>query len=471
MSDSGSDHSVSLATPATVTPPVGPSLRVRNRWTAFRTRVPFVVALVLVAFLLRVVAAVAVEQALYAAGRGGFLGTDDIGYDQIAWQQTQAWKGIGPEIEEGQRYNLHMYTYITAGLYLVTGHQPLAMKLVNCLLGALAAGLIYLITRQLFNHLAACFSGIATAFFPSAFFWSVVHMKDVMFLFVMALLMWLVTKLVLTAHRRLILPVLLLLALVGGLRLYIQGLVSGVIPLTVLLQSRARFSHKWATSALLLLGCATILWSSGSAKWLAEYFPLLDRQRYNMAGSANSAYVPTATVVLSTSPSTPVPASAASSSNPIESTIPLPDAPTPDAAPRTSSLASLLRWIPTGLAYALMAPFPWAADRTIERITIPEMLIWYVALILAVLGIAVHWCHWQRYVHLLGYIAGILLLFAIGQGNLGTLTRHRGTMLVPFVFVFSGAGAAWLWLRWRSRPGAASPTGSSLSRGPTLGTS
>jgi hypothetical protein len=69
---------------------------------------------------------------------------------------------------------------------------------------------------------------------------------------------------------------------------------------------------------------------------------------------------------------------------------------------------------------------------------------------LAVGAIARHWRNWQQYIHLLGYIGGILLLIAIGQGNEGTLVRHRG-MLIPFVLVFSGAGAAWLWSRWRAQ--------------------
>lgn len=432
-----------------------------------RVRVPFVVALMLAAFLLRAIAAVVVEQALYAAGRDGFLGVDDVGYDNIAWQQAQAWRGIGPGVPLSEQHGLHVYTYTEAALYLVVGHQPLAMKLVNCLLGALAAGIIYLITQRLFGEVAARFSAAAAAFFPSTFFWSVVNLKDILFLFIVVVLMWCLTELVTTARRGLIVPMLFMLALSGGVRIYIQGLLSALIPLTIILQSRRQLPQKWVTTAVLSVSCVTILWFSGGVQWLGVYFPLLNNQRYNMAGSANSAYVPTpvpTTMLVPTvntatptgaAPNGPavliVPTGAGSAPAPVGPATATPAAPIVANAPMASPHSSLIRWIPMGLVYALAAPFPWSATRTIERVTIPDMLLWYVALALAVLGLLVHWRSWRCYVHLLGYLAGVLLIFAIGQGNLGTLVRQRSTMFLPFMLIFSGAGAAWLWSYARTR--------------------
>lgn len=114
------------------------------------------------------------------------------------------------------------------------------------------------------------------------------------------------------------------------------------------------------------------------------------------------------------------------------------------------SLRSLVRWLPTGITYVLAAPFPWAARRAIELATIPEMLLWYAALVCAAIGLIVHWRHWRPQAHLLGYLVGTLLTLGVAQGNLGTLVRQRG-MIIPFTLIFSGAGAAWLWSRWQSR--------------------
>src|SRR5205823_11370316 len=132
---------------------------------------------------------------------------------------------------------------------------------------------------------------------------------------------------------------------------------------------------------------------------------LIDQQRYAAAAGANSAFVPG-----------PAPTT--------EPTVVEPEG--SGAAGR--SLRSLIVWLPLGLAYAAAAPFPWAAHRAIERLTIPEMLLWYLAIALALVGLAVHWRAWPRYIHILGYLAGILLIFGISQGNLGTLVRQRGML-------------------------------------------
>jgi hypothetical protein len=169
-----------------------------------------------------------------------------------------------------------------------------------------------------------------------------------------------------------------------------------------------------------------ILVFSGAGGLLGIDVEQLNNQRYYAAMGAQSAYVPT-----------PVPVSATTGTN-------------ADEIRRPSSLQSLIAWLPTGLVFTLAAPFPWEADRVTERIFIPEMLLWYLALILAVLGVAVHWRLWPRYTHILGYLAGMCLIMAIIQGNLGTLVRQRG-MMIPFTLIFSGAGAAWLWSRYTGR--------------------
>lgn len=426
MSEGGGEGLGSTLTAPGVTNQIAGNRRIGPLWSVLRGRISFVLALVLVAFVLRAIAAVVLEGALIAAGGDGFIALDDRAYNQVAWQQAQAWRGVGPGVHPRERYLLNVYTYTEAALYLATGHQPLAMKLLNCLFGALTAGLIYLTARRLFSHLAACLSGIAAAFFPSTFLWSTTNLKDAMFLFFLALILWLLTWLVLTARQRLIVPLLVTLAIIGGLRIYIQALLAIVIPGTVLLQSGARFARKWATGALLMIGCAAALWLSGGARWVVGYLPFIDQQRYLAAAGANSAYVPTPG---------PTERVGVGESSP---------------APATRSLRGLITWLPTGLVYALAAPFPWAAQRTVERITIPEVLLWYVALALATIAIAVHWRRWQSYAHLLGFIGSLLLLLALTQGNLGTLVRQRG-MAIPFTLVFSGEGAAWLWSRWRAR--------------------
>lgn len=473
--------------------------------------VPFLLTLVLVAFGLRAIMAVALDQHLYAAGCGGFLSEDEIGYDRVAWIQARAWRGAGPPVELADRYLLTPYTYAEAAMYFAIGHHPLGMKLINGVFGALAAGIVFLTALRLFDHTAARVSGLAAAFFPTTFLFSIVNLKDAMYLFLVALLLWLLTVFLVSGRHWLLAPIIGTLLVAGGLRIYMQVFLGFLVPVSVMVQRAAQFPRKWLTSVALVSGCAAVLWFGGGARWAVGYMPYIEQQRFASAQGAASGYAALSSAAKAiagadvTAPggrgrdsvsdpgalTTPTrglscllaDTSSAPNVKPLArpdtsiATLPpaaggsalllsfaaaapwraQPDVPvegltsTQSPSPIGASMGRLLGWIPRGLSFALAAPFPWEAHRTIERLTIPEMLLWYAMLVLASIGVVVHRDSWRAYVHVLVYIAGMLLIFAIGQGNFGTLVRQRSMMLAPFVFLFSGAGAAWLWEQWRSR--------------------
>jgi hypothetical protein len=401
-------------------------------------RLPFVAVLVLVAFVTRAIAAIALDRWLIARGGDGFIWPDDRGYDQLAWAHAQYWQGIGPGVAPGDEYWLNAYTLTEAALYYAIGHHPLAMKLLNCLFGAVVAGLVYLIARRLFGERAGMLAGVAAAFFPSTFLWSLTNLKETMFLFGVALLLWLLTELLFTGRWLLLAPMFAAFALVGGLRFHIQAMLAIVATGTVLLQPRQQLPQKWAQAAVLAVGCAILVWFSGGAQFLGASSPAsVNRLRYCAAIGADSAFLPTDEATTEAECITPPPVMQ----------------PEEERSFMGRSIRELLTWLPTGTLYVLAAPFPWAAERTVDQATIPEMLLWYAAVVLGVIGFARHWRGWRQYAHLIGYIGGVALMLSLTQGNLGTLVRHRG-MVIPFVLIFSGAGAAWLWTAWRARRAA-----------------
>lgn len=412
-------------------------------------RLPFVVVLVLVAFVTRAVAAIALDRWLIARGGDGFIWPDDRGYDKLAWLQAQYWHGIGSGVAPSEQYWLNTYTLTEAALYYVIGHHPLAMKLLNCLFGALTAGLVFLIARRLFGERAGVFAGVAAAFFPSTFLWSLTNLKETMFLCAAALLLWLLTLLITTGRWVLIVPVLAAFAWVGGLRFHIQAMLGVLVPATVLLQNRQQQPHRGAQAVVLATGCAMLLVFSSGSQFFGVGTEYLNQRRYCAAVGAESAYIPTDQETAAEECwATDAQPAAQPAAQPVLD---------PTAQPDSLSLVArsardLVAWLPMGSIYALAAPFPWMAERTVDRATIPEMVAWYGAVVLGLIGLARHWRGWREYAHLLGYIGAILLMLALTTGNLGTLVRHRG-MIIPFVLIFSGAGAAWLLERWgRRRP-------------------
>ena len=103
-----------------------------------------------------------------------------------------------------------------------------------------------------------------------------------------------------------------------------------------------------------------------------------------------------------------------------------------------------LAHIPRGMAYAIFAPFPWEIRRTADLATIPEMVAWYLLLALAAWSFWRFRRHWWALTPWALFIGGLLLVFTLAEGNVGTLYRHR-SMLVPAVAVLASPGlvAAW----------------------------
>ena len=116
------------------------------------------------------------------------------------------------------------------------------------------------------------------------------------------------------------------------------------------------------------------------------------------------------------------------------------DVPVP---PRTEPEALVLRrtleHAPTGLVHALFAPFPWNVRRPSEAPLAAEMLVWYALLAGAVWTVARHRSEWRRLAPILIYTGGVLAIFSLVEGNIGTLHRHR-SMLVPYVVMLASPG-------------------------------
>ncbi|HEX5884720.1 MAG TPA: hypothetical protein VFY67_09235, partial [Pyrinomonadaceae bacterium] len=97
--------------------------------------------------------------------------------------------------------------------------------------------------------------------------------------------------------------------------------------------------------------------------------------------------------------------------------------------------------IPLGLVYLMFAPFPWEFETLRQTITLPEMIVWWLAFPLLVLGL------WYSIKHRLRQVSPIVifttmltLAYSLFQGNVGTAYRQRSQLLV-FYFIFVAVGA------------------------------
>jgi hypothetical protein len=175
---------------------------------------------------------------------------------------------------------------------------------------------------------------------------------------------------------------------------------------------------------------------------------------------------PTASAGAATTPS---PASSPPTPSPLVVTL-VPDAKNtvglytevdPDQKSFEGSLATNVRHLPIGILYTLFAPFPWAASTIEQAATIPEMLIWYACIVLAILGFVTLFRRRDfRYAHGVAVIIGLVFVLSLIGANVGTLLRSRA-MLIPFVLLLAGVGIEIVLRRY---PRLGGPLAARLSR-------
>jgi hypothetical protein len=115
-----------------------------------------------------------------------------------------------------------------------------------------------------------------------------------------------------------------------------------------------------------------------------------------------------------------------------------------------SSPMGVMKAIPVGMTYMLLAPFPWqwlSGSDMIEKALAPDMIIYYIIFPFVVIG-------FFRLVfrrHLMGslvisYFFALAVPYSILLGNFGTIYRLR-TQLLPCIFIFAVVGGVPL-VRW-----------------------
>ena len=125
-----------------------------------------------------------------------------------------------------------------------------------------------------------------------------------------------------------------------------------------------------------------------------------------------------------------------------------------------SEPVNALTYLPLGLVYFLLSPFPWQVFTPRQVMAVPDVLIWYTLLPFVVLGLATMIRHrFRDAAMLLLCIAGITILYSLVEGNIGIIFRHRSQVIAPLM-VFAGVGIeAWRVRRVRRSAVVPQPAG------------
>ena len=368
----------------------------------------FLLRLFLMALMVRII----IATIIFSAGLEVFFGGDANTYDDYGQSLVQSWYGNEFHTERYENFvasgaSAWGMLYIVAVVYRLIGTNMFAIQLLNTAIGSATAVVVYYSTQTLFsNSRVSKLAAILVAFFPSLILWSSQALKDAVIILVLALAILATLRLMekITISYLLVLAVCLLSLLT--LRFYIfymmAAAVAGSFVVGLKTLNAQGFLQRFV--AVGLIGVA-FTWF-GVLRYAQVQFDryanleTLQRSRLDQA-SAGSGFGKDVDV---------------------------------------GTAEGALSILPVGLVYLLFAPFPWQFNTLRQSITLPEMIVWWCAFPMLVLGL------WYSLKYRLRNVAPIVIFttmltvaYSLFQGNVGTAYRQRSQLLV-FYFIFVAVG-------------------------------
>lgn len=370
----------------------------------------FLTRLFIIGLLLRVVLATIT----HLFDLQSFFGGDSITYDGAGHALYVTWFGTSEYVDE---YYLRFATrasgsgfgmaYVVAGIYSIVGRNPLATQLFNCVLGSATACLIYLCSKKIFkNSRVAKTAAIFVGVFPSLLLWSSQGLKDGIICFLLALAINNLLSLQKSFNYASVVSLLFALVGIYTLRFYIFFAFAVAIFGALFLgaqKSAGTIAKQVVVLVVITIGLMYLGVVRNAQSNLERYGNLetLQASRKDQARSAESGFGQDI------------------------------DVSTPTGA---------IQAIPIGLAYLLLAPFPWQVTNFRQAITLPELLVWWALMPFLVSGIL--YTLRNKLKDSISIILLTLLLtiaYSVFQGNVGTAYRMRAQMQI-FYFMFIGVG-------------------------------
>ena len=366
--------------------------------------------LVVFGFLLRAAVALALEW----TGSSRRFAPDETTYVADGWPIGMYW--AGDLLVKPWRMTLDQplgYFYLNGASYYLFVPTQIPLKLLNAFVGAFSCRYVYSLARELFGVSVARRATTLFVYFPSLVLWSALNIRDA----------WVVFLILYTSAKSLQLArgyshlalVQLLLATYAmtHFRDYLFYVVALPPVIAVLIARRGHLVRNFVIATLAALAVVVLVQQGVVRKKTASRMSLegLSQTRQEMAtgGSAFHGRV---------------------------------DVSTPGKA---------LAFLPIGVAYFLFSPFPWEITSVLKLFSLPEMILIYALTPAAVRGIA-H-CARDRFRDCFQVLllTGLLTVsYALGEGNVGTLYRHRA-QVIGFYLMCAAVGKE---LRARPRPAA-----------------
>lgn len=377
----------------------------------------FIVTVLVGGLLLRVFLAVAIHAIVYTKGFHCISG-DDLLYTLKGWgiacgwnKQPNFWLG---SIFAEAAYGLNPLTYIIAVFYKIFGFHPVMSKIISCIIGTSIGWLSYLIALEIFDRNSARIAMLIVVFYPSLVRWSVANLKDPLTIFAF---MGCVYILIIAVDRNIALwKYAALLSLAGILYLFPNkfhfmlivcgiGIVGACKLINALRVGFKRIAIIIMGAISLIMGLFAVYVKPGH---LINFICWCEKKQANMAGADYAGYYFYT-----------------------------------DKLIRSLNLGyidimELMKVAYVNIFYFMLTPFPSQMLASRERlIALPQMLLWYLLLVLSVFGYMKLVFSRPKTAFLIGTILAMsITINAIVEGNIGSALRHRD-VFSPFFIIFA----------------------------------
>jgi len=348
-----------------------------------------------------------------------WLSHTDSSFSLMFWGDSETYDGFGAALAQGWEQGTSFtswkatvegqvnrgFIYFVAWIYYFFGHNTLLVQFLNGIIGAATSLVVLEIALLLYGRKVAARAMLFTAFFPQMVFWSSALYKDAAVMLgiglnILASLqlqrrfragwfgLYLLTGAVLLSLRFYVFYAALAATLVGLVIGHRRGLIFGLV------------SQMAAVAGLIVL----FVWTPMGSELLSlsRYFDLqqLQGSRVDLARTG-SGFAAEADV---------------------------------------STLSGALQVLPTGVAYLLFAPFPWAVGNLRQLLALPDVLAWYCLMPALFRGMVAAVRHrLAETLPILIFTTALTLAYGLFLGNVGTAYRQR-TQIMMFYFIFIADG-------------------------------
>ncbi len=294
------------------------------------------------------------------------------------------------------------YFYVVAAIYFLLGADALLPKLLNCLVGALAVPLVYDLTLRIGGSGAAALRAATfTTWFPSLVLWSSLNIRDA----------WIVLMILVVCRESLILqdrprPSSIVIIALGIMAIvqfrdYILFAVAGPMLVSFVSRNSKNLARNLVLGSVVAVVVIYADQAAGANRKLRTFdFEEIHEIRYwNTVGAASQF-----------------------------------------EQADISSPTKAIFFLPKGMMYFLLAPFPWMIGSVRQLLAVPETIFFYWLIPWIVRGVRnLIRFHLGASMMVLLIAAGLTLGYALGEGNAGTAYRHRAQILC-FFLIFASIG-------------------------------